>query len=693
MPTMAVLTIPLGIAAGAAVDYTRYVNMRNEVQVGIDTAALATINELPNILSAIPSDLDADQFDERARNDLSKYAEGFLAANITSKLGKESYTFNVNYSSGDIGEKNFLEITANLEYDTIFGGVNSKDGGILLFKDTITETLTSIVNTGDRTIEVALVMDNSGSMQGRPRGGGDRKIDSMKAATKVLVDRLHIATVGGQLDDPLKFSLIPFSGTVNVGREGSPNLAGNFIDRRGFNPTHHENFDWMGTFQTNLTKQVLHGHSITVGGRYQSRFDVFRMLNNTPWGGCVEMRPWPHNILDTYVEDSGSYSEINGTRFTKNDDSNVEIPGTTNTGSSALFVPYFAPDEPDSRFAERRERGNRDVRDPITNVDHDPDNDKYRNSYLYDFRDANNNQLYTRQNSNNFAFGVNFANRQVERTNWMFKYQRDLRVEEINTYRGLGSRLRRTGFSDSSGPNYGCTTQAITPLTTNQTTITNAIDSMEASGFTNIQQGLTWGWRTLSEGLPFDQGRPRDNRVNLKFIILLTDGNNFYQLDRRDEDNNIEDKTPNVSAYGAWGYTRPDSHPLRHAVSNRPTHNRMADGVEPADLIGTIYEGQTFDLTPDDQTEFRALMNVHTAQACENVKNDGISIYTIAYDLSGTVESNPTKRLMDACSGSGRIDKKELVTNVQFYHDAENADLSDTFRQIASSISAIRLTK
>lgn len=693
LPTMGILIIPLGIAAGAAVDYTRYANMRNEVQIGIDTAALATIQQLQFILPQIPNDLEGDEYDARVNEELEKYAKRFLEANITSKLGKESYVFNLDYDSNAAGGE-ALTITADIEYDTIFGGINGKDGGLLLFKDIISDKLTSIVNTGNLTIEVALVMDNSGSMGSRPSGGGERKINSMKTASTQLVDDLFRASGAGRLEDPVRISLVPFSGTVNVGQEGSPNLAGDFIDRRGFNPVHHENFDWMGTFQTNQTKEVVHGHSIKVGGVYQSRFDVFEMLGNTPWGGCVEMRPWPHNVLDTYVADNGSYSTINGTRFTTNDKDGVEIPGTNNTGTSALFVPYFAPDEPDTRFSRKRQKNKKDVRDPINGVNHDKDNDRYRNSYLYDFKDANDKQLYTHQNQNNFAYNIRGSGNQIQRTNWMFKYQRNLKVQEIETNQGYGSKLRTSDFDDRSGPNDGCTTQEITALSTNPDTIKDDIDSMGASGFTNIQQGLTWGWRTLSSGLPFDQGRASDIETNLKFIILLTDGNNFYEQDRR---NNGQNETPNVSTYGAWGYTRPDGHYLRHAVSNQRTHNRMADGVTPADLAGTIYEGQTFDLTPDGQGEFRALMNVHTAQACENVKDDGISIYTIAYDLGGTVNDNPTKRLMDACSGSARVGGNEIARNTQFYFDADGESgtltLAEAFKNISSSISAIRLAQ
>ena len=55
--------------------------------------------------------------------------------------------------------------------------------------------------------------------------------------------------------------------------------------------------------------------------------------------------------------------------------------------------------------------------------------------------------------------------------------------------------------------------------------------TMQANGITNLQQGLTWGWRTLSDNQPFTEGRPNDDEKNMKYIIFLSDGNNFYQKD------------------------------------------------------------------------------------------------------------------------------------------------------------------
>lgn len=686
LPTMGILTIPLAIAAGAAIDYTRYTNMRTEVQTGIDAAGIAAIGELNNIRQQVgQSGLTGNAFNQKVEDELTIYANSFLEANIQSKIAKNAYTLTTKYIPATRDQDGGIEMVANITYDTVFGGVDGKDGGLLLFTDKIYDELTSIVTVGNRTIEVALVMDNSGSMGSTPSGGSKRKIDSMKEAATKLVTDLFNSAADSASSEPVKFSLVPFAGSVNVGPLGHENLDGDFMDVRGINPANNENLDWRNTFRTTETVNVAgNGYVVRVGGIPVTRLDVFDMIGE-PWAGCVEMRPWPHNVLDTIVEArQRGYNNINNQLDGDNDG--------VNDGAKALFIPYFAPDEPDFEHSDYWGPNNHSSRKrPYAfGVDHNNDDDGYRNSYLYDFRDfipGNTNQhiqLYTNddaeivttgQNPNgsgngtiaNIADDQDGQNNQINRTNWMFKYQSNVQLGTLN---------------QNFGPNAGCTTDPITALTSDLNTINNAIDDMEASGTTNIQQGLTWGWRTLSEAAPFDQGRPLSDVINLKFVILLTDGANFYSTDG--------DSTPNASAYGAWGYMRPDTHPLKHAINvNVPIHNRIAEGLDTEDIANTIYAGQTFDLTPNTSAEFSTLMNVHTAQACENAKESGISIYTIVYDLN----NQATEDLMRACAGSGKLDNKNLLSNVQFYHEADGLSLDDTFAEIASSISAIRITK
>ncbi len=107
------------------------------------------------------------------------------------------------------------------------------------------------------------------------------------------------------------------------------------------------------------------------------------------------------------------------------------------------------------------------------------------------------------------------------------------------------------------GPNFMCTTQALTPLTTSQSTVSAAITSMQANGYTNITAGLMWGWRAISPGEPFTEGRPYTSTDNQKIIVLMTDGENTYQpylqADINPGSNTYAGKFVK-SAYGAWAY-------------------------------------------------------------------------------------------------------------------------------------------
>jgi len=191
----------------------------------------------------------------------------------------------------------------------------------------------------------------------------------------------------------------------------------------------------------------------------------------------------------------------------------------------------------------------------------------------------------------------------------------------------------------------------------------------DANGTTNIQQGLSWGWRTLSDNEPFTGGRANDDSKNMKYIILLTDGNNYYSSDG--------DSTPLETAYGAWGY----------ASTNQ---NRWLEGLTPTDLAGTIYENTVFDMTPESGSDFEKIMNAHTLQSCNNAKADGISIFTIAFDVSS---GSSVKSLLDACAGSGIKNGELVVDGGEFYYDVNGNELDDAMAAIAAQIGDLRIVK
>ena len=630
------LMTPVLLAGSAALDYSNFQNQKDSVQSSLDAAGLAAGRELA--AGATESELAA-------------YAEGFFLANLDPKIDQSTITFSFNYDAGDGSIippiPATLTLSADFDYDTLFGTV----AGIELYKtgkrvfdtDEIATTLTSQITLGNRTVEIALVLDNSGSM-------GGTRLSTLKTESKNLVDIVFNSSALTDLPDPVKFSLVPFAGSVNV---GTSNINKKWMDKKGWSPIHHENFDW-DTYRTNNETRYKSyqgnrfGFQEKIDGswKWKTRKDVYSMLGQS-WGGCVEMRPWPHNTMDTYVPINQSFSNVKNAMDADGDG--------VNDGNSALFVYSFAPDEPDNTYR-------------WSDGYHYYDDDGYGNSYLYDWKDYNPSTggISNLNADTGIGSGQYWSDNQINRTNWMFKYQ-------VNQQSGYLSEWR--------GPNYNCSMREIETLSTNQNAIKSSLDQMQANGSTNIQQGLTWGWRTLSDNEPFTEGRENSDIQNMKFVILLTDGNNFYSTDG--------DSTPNQTSYGAWGYAR-TANALPNPLTGEDTHNRWLNGLSSTDLIGTIYENSSFDTTPESYSDFELIMNAHTNQACRNIKNDEISVFTIAFDVPS---NSSVKSLLEACAGSGIRDDKEIIANGQFYFDVNGSGLEVAMQDIANQIANLRISQ
>lgn len=153
-------------------------------------------------------------------------------------------------------------------------------------------------------LEVALVLDNTGSMAGT-------KMTTLKSAAKDLVDKLDAAGKRSTAKDPIQISLVPFSSTVRVAKD---------VSVKNYNTTTRTG----PGIPSWLDSQAL-GHNAAGVDIFTTantdRFAVLKsMKDNQVWAGCVESRRQPFDVQDTapYAANKDSY-----------------------------FVPYFAPDEPD----------------------------------------------------------------------------------------------------------------------------------------------------------------------------------------------------------------------------------------------------------------------------------------------------------------------------------------------------------
>ncbi len=173
-------------------------------------------------------------------------------------------------------------------------------------------------------------------------------------------------------------------------------------------------------------------------------------------------------------------------------------------------------------------------------------------------------------------------------------------------------------YNSYYGPNMHCPVQSIVPLSSDEQFLLDSSDNMTANGYTLGNYGMVWGWRVISPEEPFTEGSEYDDNEWDKVVLMMTDGINTMN-----------------SYYTAYGLTN--------------EHD-----IDAGDL--------------DDRLE----------ETCENMKEEGILLYTITFD-SGVNEA--TKELFRNCA-----------SRISNYHDAPTQeDLENVFEQIARELSNLHI--
>jgi Flp pilus assembly protein TadG len=183
------------------------------------------------------------------------------------------------------------------------------------------------------------------------------------------------------------------------------------------------------------------------------------------------------------------------------------------------------------------------------------------------------------------------------------------------------------------GPDFGCGTKPITPLTNNYYSLRNKVKDLEARGNTNIMEGVAWGARVLSSGEPFKQGQPKGTTGVEKIMIVLTDGSNTMGVTDTDLGSN----------YSSFGY--------------------LSDG-----RLGSIVPSSS---------ATNAAMNERTLAACNYAKKEGIELYTI--------------RLEEPDVKTGTM-LQQCATSPDHYFDAPSrSQLDEVFEEIRERVVRLRL--
>ncbi len=419
------------------VDIHRVSTVRMNLQDALDAATLAAAR------SRFTSDADITRVGLASlRANLAPYSEITLLEDRT--------TFSLDETGAVVGD-------ARVSVAALVANIFLPPYG-QFFDDDLPVNAHSEVLRSNNRIEVALVLDNTGSMAGA-------KLTTAKAAAIDLINRLQDADARSIEPDAIKISLVPFSQTVRIAEGGSRTV-----------PSYMSNADnHTGGGAWNAWSNP---YSLFDKGR--GRFKLFDDLGTT-WGGCVEARARPYDIRDT--DPSGS------------------DPDT-------MFVPYFAPDEPD--------RG--DYPKDSTWEDWQYEG----NDYLDDGRSGSNKKKAFKNNDERYE-------------EWF------ARVRNTDRYKDERPRGR---LDDGFGPNRGCTLQPLIRLTDQYQVLRDAVDDMVATGNTNVPLGTMWGWHTLSPRGPFGDGRAYGTERLTKIIIIMTDGENVMS----------DTNSPSDGGYNGQGY-------------------------------------------------------------------------------------------------------------------------------------------
>ncbi len=420
----AFLAIPLSIMVFALVDVGRISLQRRQMQDALDASTLIAAR------STAVTDTDLNTVGDAA----------FLAEVAGLNLGVTAS--NVNFASG---ANNTVVGTATVTMKPIISN--------LWTNANMAVTATSTVVRSVNKLEVALVLDNTGSMASS-LGSGGSKISALKTASKSLVSTLAAAAARSSDPNAVKISVVPFSMTVNVGST-------------------YQSATWITG-----TQPSTYGSDIFATS--QNRFTLLSNLGLS-WGGCVESRPDPYDTQDT---------------------------APTSGTSATMFVPFFAPDEPDANTVVSGSSW-------------------WGNSY------------YSSQNNWLTDTGATSSSDWFTRQNVVAKY--------AASNKGTVTSDAKTGTD--TGPNAGCSIASLLRLTNLATTagvntVNAKLDQMVASGNTNIAMGLIWGWHTISPNTPFADGVAYGTAKTQKIIVLLTDGDNTNDVY----------SNPNYSIYTGYGY-------------------------------------------------------------------------------------------------------------------------------------------
>ncbi len=380
------------------------------------------------------------------------------------------------------------------------------------------------------------------------------------------------------------------------------------------------NLNWIDTTGANPISK-LNFNELSGAPAVWNNFFAWSQLKSSPnanhaWNGCVEMRKRGSTAATDFM---------------------LQDVAPDILKPDSLFPAFFNPDTPSYATSMVKTIGG--TYTYPTNVGNKP----FYGSYIAEDSTSPNE---TTGLTDAEKMDTTEANGLIKRQeNWRKYIGRNIGVETTTNY----------------GPWLGCTKSTIVTMTYDRKKVEDGIDLMTANGPTNIPEGLAWGRRVISPGEPFTKvsGYGTDPAKNTsattiapywapkwqKVVVLMTDGENDLFAGGSPVDPIKSGSTRfalNGTAYSAYGR-----------------------GLEPSAT-------NRLGITSGIASEHTAKMNADIKTICDQMKADGITIYTTTFRVTDPVVQ-------------GRV--KDCATSPDHYkHSASALDLDTFFGHIGETM-------
>lgn len=477
---------------------------------------------------------------------------------------------------------------------------------------------------GGRDIEVAIVLDTTGSMAGN-------RITDLRAAATDLVN-----TVVSDEQEPFtsRAALVPYSIAVNAGTF-APVVRGTLTGGRPIT-----NVAWANSTarsisaatRQNPVRVTANNHGLTTNDRVRI------------YGGSNGMSQIRNNNYTVTVVDSNTFTlnGVNGTSYTAYT-SGMSVARCINTNCEVV-VTAAGHDLANNEYVyitgvNGMTQVNNTVNSGAGAAWQITRNDA--NSFV--LNGSNSGTTYTNAytsggTSNCTRYGCEYF-RFLNPSNTQRRFRAtDNCVTErtgANAYTDVAPSTALVGihYPNGGSGNDACGSAAIMPLTSDRTALNGRIAALTATGYTAGQIGVGWGYYMLSpnfgsiftgEGVP----QAYDAEAVLKVAVIMTDGE-F------------------------------NTHYCNGVVSSNSSSVSSSNRINCNAQNGTGFS--------------------QAVAMCTRMKNDGIVIYTVGFDVGSNQDVQDT--LEDCASSAGH-----------YYQASNGTQLRAAFQSIARAIQQLRLT-